>query len=133
MSINDSQQSVSKPKDIPRVGFTCGSYLAGHNVHYFPVLKRAPLLTPIEASLTSSPQILTLHDAAGPHVVHNHNPTAVGTLIDELGEECLWYPTLSLACLPSAGIRHWVNLSSEPLVELTAQGNLYLSLDESAL
>ena len=54
MSINDSQQSVSKPKDIPRVGFTCGSYLAVHNVHYFPVLKRAPLLTPIEASLTSS-------------------------------------------------------------------------------
>jgi len=104
-----------EPKDAPRAGFTCASYRPGHSVHYFPVVKRAPQLVPIEAAVEVRASDLLLTALEGTQRVWSHNKVAVTDLIQQFGSSCLWYPTLGLACWPQPEVRHWVNLSTGPL------------------
>ena len=101
-------------KDVPRAGFSCASYLAGHTVHYVPVLKRAPQLTPVEATLEVKGDRLRLSLREMSSRVWSHNRFAVASLVEELGSTCFWFPTLSLARWTVPDVRHWVSLSLEP-------------------
>jgi hypothetical protein len=112
-SADTAKQSV---QDVPSGGFSCGSYLDGHNVLYVPVMKLAPDLVPESARLRWKGDQLVLTTDSGSAVVHHHNPAGVRRLIGDFGAKCRWYPTLRLACWPRTGARHWVSLS---LTEVT--------------
>ena len=102
-------------KDVPRAGFTCGSYEPGHNVHYASALKRAPGLTPLSALLGHHDEGITLTASESVMRIWTHNEAAIWMLIEEVAARCAWYPTLGLACWITPDVRHWANLSLEPV------------------
>ena len=103
------------PKDVPRAGFTCGSYLPGHCVHYIPVQKLVPDLIPVSASLQCQGDQLTLLIQNESSPVWTHNTDGVQEIIEDFGSECDWFPTLKFARWVHENVRHWVNLSLEPV------------------
>ena len=107
--------SRPKPKDVPRVGFTCASYLPGHDVHYIPVVKLSPNRSYAPANIDFIGDDFTLRVEDDTRLVQTHNPEALRRLIQELGSACRWYPSFSYACWPDGEVRHWVNLSLEEL------------------
>ena len=109
------ESSTPTPKDVPRVGFTCASYLPGHDVHYIPVLKISATRSHSQAHLDFTGDAFRLHVAEETQLVQTHNPQALRELIQELGGDCRWYPSLNYACWPDGEVRHWVNLSLEGL------------------
>jgi hypothetical protein len=121
--VSESQRNESvpppapHPTDAPRAGFTCVSREPGHTVHYAAALKQAPSLVPVPATLhvheTDDDLGLEVDGETSP--VWSHNPAALWALVEELGSRCAWYPTLQLACWPTADTRHWVHLSLEPV------------------
>ena len=115
MSSIPRDSSAPAPKDVPRSGFTCVSYLPGHDVHYIPVLKFSATRRHSLAQLAFSGKAFQLHIGDEVHVVQTHNPQALRQLIEDFGGACKWYPSLNYACWPHRDVRHWVNLSLEGL------------------
>lgn len=111
---HDSSED-STAKDVPRVGFICASYRPGHSVHYVAAMKHAPTLTPLDADIHAEDGTFALHAGDDVSVVLTHNPQGLRDLLDELGGSCLWYPSINLACWEGDGVRHWVNLSPDPV------------------
>jgi len=115
MAGRKNKQQVAIARDVPRLGFACGSYQAGHNVHYIPVLKLAPTLEPVPARLLIEGEDLFLErDAARVRVFH-HNPSAVMLLVQELGTDCEWFTSLHLARWVRDDAHHWASLATEPV------------------
>jgi hypothetical protein len=107
-------------RDVPRAGFTCGSYFDGHNVHYIPALKLSADRESVAARLTWENAGLRLSVRQENTIVHNHNPAGIRLLLDELGTKCLWFPDLRLACWPGASARDWVSLALKGLASCTS-------------
>lgn len=107
--------SAPTPKDVPRVGFACASYLPGHDVHYIPVVKLSATRSHESATLDLGGDAFILRVADEANFVHTHNPQGLRGLIRDLGSACRWYPSFSYACWPDGEVRHWVNLSLEEL------------------
>jgi hypothetical protein len=102
-------------QDVPRVGFICTSYRPGHSVHYVAAMKHAPTLTPLDAEIHEADDAFEVTVADESFAVLTHNPQGLRDLLDELGGNCEWYPSINLACWRHDGIRHWVSLSRESL------------------
>ena len=115
MTQEHQSAQTDKPKDVPRAGFSCGSYGPGHCVHYMPVTKLSRDRTPLPARLEVRGEALVLIVDGQDSTVWNHNPSAVRDIAESLGSACDWYPTLGLARWIDGDIRHWVNLSLEPV------------------
>ena len=116
-----SPHAADEPiRDMPSAGFTCGSYLDGHNVHYIPALKLAGDRDVVDARLVWDHDNLQLTIAGKETVVFNHNPASVRVLLGDLGAQCSWYPSLRLACWPGTSTRRWVSLSLEGLQACTS-------------
>ena len=115
MAGRKNKQQVAIARDVPRLGFACGSYQAGHNVHYIPVLKLAPTLEPVPARLLVEGEELILEWNGHPVKVFHHNPAAVALLVDELGAHCEWFASLHLARWVHDDTHHWASLATEPV------------------
>ena len=115
MSSHPRHSSAPAPKDVPRAGFTCVSYLPGHTVHYIPVLKHSASRTHTPAQLVPTGDAFRLHIGDEAHLVQTHNPQALRQLIEDLGGACRWYASFNYACWPQRDVRHWLNLSLEGL------------------
>lgn len=100
---------------VPRAGFTCVSYLPGHDVHYIPVLKLSATRSHAPAKLDFTGDSFRLQIADESHLARTHNPEALRRLIEGRGGACRWYPSFSYASWPAGEVRHWVNLSLEEL------------------
>lgn len=121
MPRKNSPHAADEPiRDIPSAGFTCGSYLDGHNVHYIPALKLAGERDVVDARLVWDHDTLQLTIDGKKTVVFNHNPASVRVLLDDLGARCSWYPSLRLACWPGTYTRRWVSLSLDDLQACTS-------------
>ena len=114
-----TQPSGPGRRDIPRVGFTCGLYLDGHNVHYIPVTQLAKDRESVNANLNWTAAHLVLDVAGAELVVHNHNQAGIRLILRDLGPQCRWYPSLHLACWSGQDARHWVSLSATALEPCT--------------
>ena len=101
--------------DVPRAGYICASYSNGHNVHYEPVAKSAPSLTPKAARLELMDSGLALKIGCKRIPVFSHNPDAFWSLVTDFGSDCEWYPTLNLVCWLRPQERHWASLSLGPV------------------
>lgn len=114
-------------KDVPRAGFSCGSYQDGHNVHYAPVVKAAPGLTPLPARIALREGTITLKLGEESTTAYNHNTAAIDLIVREVGSICSWFPGLSLACWTTRTERHWASLSLDPLSECFSAEQAHLA------
>ena len=115
MTTTPRDSSPRVPKNVPRAGFTCVSYLPGHDVHYIPVLKLSVTRSHAPAKLDFTGDSFRLQIADESHFVQTHNPEALRRLIEGRGGACRWYPSFSYASWPAGEVRHWVNLTLEEL------------------
>lgn len=122
-----SRQQVAIARDVPRLGFECGSYRYGHNVHYIPVLTLAPSLEPIPARLVVAGEGLSLERDGDRVKVFHHNPAAVALLVDELGAHCEWFASLHLARWVSDDVHHWASLAAEPVDACPSREDVHLA------
>lgn len=128
MPSKKSKQSPSPIiRDIPRCGFTCRSYLDGHNVHYIPVGQLVPGLVAVDARLQCEGGGITLVIGQERTTVFTHNPAGIELLVAQLGPSCQWYPTLRLACWPRADERHWASLALAPVDRCASADEAHLA------
>lgn len=112
----NAPRSVSVAQDIPRLGFTCGSYQAGHNVHYIPALKIAPDLEPVRARVSIGEGDTLMLEVGGERLqIFQHNVAGVELLIDKLGSACEWFSGLHMARWIAGGQHVWANFAPEPI------------------
>lgn len=113
--------------DVPRAGFSCGSYQDGHNVHYAAVAKSAPGKMPVPARIACREGSITLMLGEESTAVYSHNSAAIDLIIRQVGSVCSWFPGLSLVCWTTKTERHWASLSLEPVSECFSAEQAHLA------
>lgn len=123
----NAQRATAGTRDVPRLGFECGSYQDGHNVHYASALKGAPTLEPIPARLRVEGDALVLHHGGERFRVFQHNPAAVELLLQELGANCDWFPSLHLARWVRDDVQHWASFALEAIDACWSREEIHLA------